>query len=78
VPLRREFGFEIEGAWTVPADDLFVWILSYDGPGGFAARDREYYESRERAALESNPARLIDHAETRLMWAVGGEEPEPA
>jgi NIPSNAP len=78
VPLRRRFGFEIVGAWQVPADDLFVWVLAYGGPGDFAARDRAYYDSLQRAALAPNPARLIRRAETRLMHAVGEDDAEPA
>ena len=78
VPLRRSFGFEVVGAWQVPADDLFVWIVSYPGPGEFAAADRAYYDSPERAALQPNPARLIARAETRLMHAVGEHDAEPA
>jgi hypothetical protein len=80
VPLRHRFGFEVVGAWQVPADDLFVWIVRYAGPEGFAAADRAYYDSLERAALNPNPARLIARAETRLMRAVreGADEAEPA
>ena len=78
VPLRRRLGFEVIGAWQVPADDLFVWIIAYGGPGEFAAADRAYYDSPERAALSPNPARLIERAETRLMHAVGEHDDEPA
>lgn len=78
VPLRRELGFEVVGAWQVPADDLFVWIVSYAGPGEFAVADRAYYDSPERAALSPNPARLIVRAETRLMRSVDEFGDEPA
>ena len=56
-PLRRTFGFEILGAWASEVDDTFVWILSHDGD--FAAADRAYYLSPERAALDPDPARHI-------------------
>lgn len=78
VPLRRQLGFEVVGAWQVPADDLFVWIISHGGPQGFGAADRAYYDSPQRAALSPNPARLIQRAETRLMRAVHEEADEPA
>ncbi len=78
VPLRRSLGFEVVGAWQVPADDLFVWVISYAGPGDFAAADRAYYDSPERAALNPSPARLIERAETRLMRAVGEHDAESA
>jgi len=76
VPLRRSFGFEVVGAWQVPADDLFVWVISYNGD--FAAADRAYYDSPQRAALNPSPARLIVRAETRLMRAVGEHDAESA
>jgi hypothetical protein len=60
-PLRRAMGFTIERAWTVANESRFIWLLSY--PGGwdaFEEADRGYYDSPERAALEPNPARLIE------------------
>jgi hypothetical protein len=78
VPLRRSFGFEVVGAWQVPADDMFVWVLAYGGPEGFAAADRVYYDSPQRAALNPSPGRLIVRAETRLMRAVGEHDAESA
>ncbi len=56
-PLRRQFGFEILGAWASIEDDTFVWIIRHDGD--FAAADRAYYLSPERAALDPDPARHI-------------------
>jgi len=70
-PLRLKFGFRIDGAWVVPDTDTFVWILSYDGPDGFEARDAEYYHSEDRKALRPDPASLIVKAETHMMTAVG-------
>lgn len=58
VPMRRRFGFEVVEAWASEDDDTFVWILSHDGD--FAAADREYYLSPERAALDPDPARHIE------------------
>jgi len=59
LPLRRKFGFQIEGAWVVSGQNRFVWILTYDGPAGFKAKDEEYYASAERKALHPDPAPLI-------------------
>ncbi len=70
VPLRRTFGFRVEGAWTIPSKGEFIWILSYDGPEGFEARDAAYYASPERKALSPDPARHLVHIDTRLMSAV--------
>jgi hypothetical protein len=64
-PLRRAHGFEIRGAWTVPEERRFVWLL--DHPGGwdaFAEADEAYYASPERASLDPDPARLIEDQRT--------------
>jgi hypothetical protein len=58
LPLRRAAGFHVE-SWTVPGESRFVWLLSYDGPGTFAAADEAYYETPARAALEPDPAQWI-------------------
>ena len=38
-PLRLKHGFTIEGAWVIPEQSRFIWILTYDGPGSFEERD---------------------------------------
>jgi hypothetical protein len=68
VPLRRQFGFEIVGAWGDEATNTFAWIVSYDGD--FAARDAEYYASPEREAVEPDPARHVAASEKRLLSPV--------
>lgn len=70
VPLRRRFGFRIEGAWAIREKNEFVWIISYDGADGFEARDAAYYASPERRALTPDPARHLERTDTRLMTPV--------
>ena len=70
LPLRRKFGFRVEGVWTIPEKGEFIWILAYDGPEGFAARDAAYYASPERKAVSPDPARHLERTDTRLMTAV--------
>jgi NIPSNAP len=69
LPLRRAFGFEVIGPWIARNEDLFIWILGYSGPGGFAAADADYYESEERKALDPNPARHLAKSEHWPMTA---------
>lgn len=60
-PLRRAIGFEIPAAWTVPGEDRFIWLLEH--PGGwdaFERADAAYFASPERAAIDPDPARLIE------------------
>jgi len=69
-PLRRKFGFEIQGAWTIEESNRFVWILSHSGPQPWADADRAYYESPERRALDPDPARHLAQTEHWLMQAL--------
>jgi hypothetical protein len=60
VPLRQSQGFQIAGAWTVPGEDRFVWLLEVDGSRSeFEARDARYYQSEERAGVEPDPRQWI-------------------
>lgn len=64
-PLRRRLGFVIPVAWTVPDESRFVWVLEH--PGGwdaFAEADAAYFASPERAAIDPDPARLIQEQRT--------------
>ena len=67
LPLRREMGFTIDGAWTIPTEGKFVWIVSYDGPDGWDAANKRYYESPERKALDPDPASFIATQRTVLI-----------
>lgn len=70
VPLRERFGFRVEGAWAIPDENSFVWILSYDGEEGFEAANQRYYDSPARMALQPDPARHLAEQETVVMEAV--------
>lgn len=70
LPLRRKFGFKVEGAWTKRETGEFIWIISYEGPEGFEARDAAYYDSPERKAVSPSPARHLAEQNTRLMTSV--------
>ena len=58
-PLRKKMGFVIEGAWKIPSEDRFIWVVSYAGADGWDAGNRAYYESPERKAMEPDPASFI-------------------
>ena len=60
-PLRRSCGFEIPAAWTIPEDGRFVWLLVHPGDwDAFADADEAYFASPDRAAMDPDPARLIE------------------
>jgi hypothetical protein len=69
LPLRRKFGFDVIGPWVQDEENLFVWILSYDGD--LETADAAYYESEERKALTPNPARRLKKSEHWLLRPVG-------
>jgi antibiotic biosynthesis monooxygenase (ABM) superfamily enzyme len=58
-PLRERVGFTVERAWASEEDDTFVWVLRHEDDDWEAA-DRAYRDSPERAALDPDPARLIE------------------
>ena len=66
-PLRRETGFEILGAWTVEAENKFVWILRYEGPKTWQEANQDYYQSPRRVNMQPDPARHIAGQDTFIM-----------
>ena len=63
VPLRERLGFRIQGAWTVPAERRFVWILAHDADEEeFGTLNDAYYASSERAAVEPDPAQWVEES----------------
>ena len=67
LPLRRAHGFAIDRAWTIEASNQFAWVISYDGPESWEARERAYYDSSERREMNPNPARLIARIEEYVV-----------
>jgi hypothetical protein len=59
LPLRQELGFAVSGAWLLEETSQFVWVLSYEGPDAWEAKDVAYYTSPQRRAMDPDPARLI-------------------
>jgi NIPSNAP protein len=70
VPLRQAAGFRVLGAWVDESHDRFVWLLSYNGPDGFAAAEAGYYSSQQRAALDPDPARFVVEAKHTMVRGV--------
>jgi len=69
-PLRRKHGFRIDGAWVIRERNEFLWVLSYDGPEGFVAKDSAYYASAERGALDPDPVQFVARAERWFVTPV--------
>jgi hypothetical protein len=67
VPLRELHGFRVDGAWMIPLERRFVWIVSLDADEAeFSRRNEAYYADPARATLDPDPARWIE-AETKTF-----------
>lgn len=69
-PLRESLGFTVPAAWTVPQENQFVWLMSYDGPEDWAALDASFHDSPARQAFCPDPADLIVAMETCFLHPV--------
>lgn len=69
IAARRAAGFEVVGAWMVPEENRFIWIVGAED--GIEAASERYYASEQRRAIEPEPAKLLAHIDTLTMLAVG-------
>ncbi len=70
LPLRLEHGFRVHDAWIIEETNQFAWLIGYDGPESWAAKERAYYDSEERKAMAPNPARLIARPEQYFVESI--------
>lgn len=68
VEARRAVGFEVSGAWMIPEDNQFIWIVGAED--GIQATSERYYASEQRRAIEPEPAKLLETIDTRTMVVV--------
>lgn len=59
VPLRKEYGFTVHGAWAVDETSEFVWVLAHTDRESFQSANRRYYDSEARSTLDPDPAQFI-------------------
>ena len=70
VPLRRELGFEIGGAWVDRERNQFVWLISYEGPETFAERNARYWATPARKEMDLDPDDYLVRTDTREVAPV--------
>jgi hypothetical protein len=70
VPLRREEGFVILGAWVDRAHDRFAWVVGYDGADGFEAAEERYHSSSARTTLNPEPSSFVAEATLDMVDAI--------
>jgi len=68
IAARRAVGFEVVGAWMIPAENQFIWIVG--SADGIEATAERYYASEQRRAIEPEPAKLLETIDTRTMISV--------
>jgi NIPSNAP len=71
IPLRERFGFYVVGAWLDEQQSSFVWLVAYDGEGGFESAETRYYAAPERASIDI--ARYVVSSEVRMLQPLGLE-----
>lgn len=67
VPLRLEFGFEIQGGWVDRARSEHVWVISYEGPESFDERNAAYWASPQRKAMALDPSQYLLGEDVRVV-----------
>ena len=70
VPLRKEEGFVLIGAWVDRSHDRFLWVVGYSGVDGFEAAEARYHASPARLGLTPNPSDFVDTATLDMVDAV--------
>ncbi|WP_116247808.1 NIPSNAP family protein [Nocardiopsis sp. FIRDI 009] len=70
VPLRLKFGFSLGGAWIDRERRHFIWEISYDGPETFTERNRRYWDSPEREAMDLDPKDYLVSTDVREVTRV--------
>lgn len=68
VAARQAVGFEVVGAWMIPEENQFIWIVGAED--GIEATSERYYASEQRRAIDPEPAKLLESIDTRTMVAV--------
>lgn len=67
IPLRREHGFEVDGAWVNRSENTFAWMVSLPDGEAWEARNDDYFSSPKRKAMDPDPARFVEGVQTHLL-----------
>jgi hypothetical protein len=71
VPLRRQYGFDIAGAWLDEVAERFVWIVSYEGEGTIEDVIAQYDAAPEHAMMSPPPGDFVEEdIDVRLLTTV--------
>jgi hypothetical protein len=70
VPLRRRFGFIVEGAWRDDKASRFVWVVSHPAPEGWEAALAPYLETRA-TEVDPDPGSFLTEVKTSFVADAG-------
>ncbi len=70
VPIREQLGFKVLYAFEHEQNNEFIWLLSYEGPEGYAAADAAYHTSDARKNITWNPTLYIENSELRILQGI--------
>jgi hypothetical protein len=71
-PFREDNGFVITGAWTVPAESEFVWVVSFDGTEAeFHEADAAYYELAGHQPIHEEALTCLTGSRSVVVEPVG-------
>ena len=60
----------MHSAWAIEESSQIVWLINYDGSEGWESKEKAYYSSPEREAMDPNPARLIAKPEQHFVKSI--------
>jgi hypothetical protein len=69
VPLRREYGFSVDGAWLSEDKTRFTWVTSHDCPDGWDVAEKTYYSDPRRQNLGWDPRDYISEMDLSMVAA---------
>lgn len=71
VPLRRQHGFSLEGAWVYGEANKFVWLMSHEGTlEDWQAADQAYMDSPERRNTLLAAWDCVAHNDETMLMSV--------
>lgn len=65
VPLRRRFGFVVEGVWADEDLNTFAWVVGHEAPDGWDAALAPY--TAARVEIQPDPVSFLTSVSTTLL-----------
>ena len=66
-PNHEKYGIPIEATWVNTDRTEFIWVRSFADLAHIEAKEKEYYSSPERLAMQDQPQSHIAKTEVRIV-----------